>query len=902
MASHGISTQSTRPIMSGLIRLIRVLSFIRPIVMASVGVMLLTACNNSNTSSNGDAIEIIDKILRIRIERSIENDGAVFLADSSATIVFEVEEMDGSVLSPAEAGITISCALDGGPLQACVSPVLFSAIQEGEHLLNLLVRADEAEETPGSFRFVIDKTAPLGSLAFVEGLATLDPDVTVQISGHDTQGGVDTVSGISEMQVCNDPMFAGCVWEPFSSTRPWQLANSSDGPKTVYGRLRDRAGNVSATLTSTITIDGDEDGDEVPNSVDNCPLLPNADQANNDSDSQGDVCDNDDDNDGVNDGGDNCPFVANGAGQGDQADNDHDALGDACDPDDDNDGVLDVSDNCPFIKNGPAEDDQANNDGDSLGDACDSDDDNDGVFDGSDNCPFDFNPGQEHHDNDALGDACDPDDDNDGILDGLDNCPIHFNTNQADHESDGLGDVCDPDDDNDGVDDDSDNCPLVQNPGQEQHDNDALGDACDPDDDNDGDLDALDNCPLIANSNQANNDGDAQGDVCDPDDDNDGIDDTVDNCPLDSNPDQGDVDQDGLGDVCDLVFRDHYDVALAENTALDLFSSTVVWDFDTFYTYATHENPEPVGSNGDQVFLMSMDVAGTGTVPETILGNDGVIEGDVDCSQSGRFGNGCFFDGGTNGTNDLIRVGHDSAYELAEGSISFWYNVERRSGNQQAFISKDVSGNGLGGHLSIYMEDRKVKVRLQDQFSSLYLSSASSDTHSHQWQHVVFVFGPGGMQLFVDAKLVDQNADPRGVSGNQENLVLGASTHQSGGGMTVWPLEGSLDDVVIWTRRLQASEIDELFFGAANADGMIQSVPIPTGGEISSLRGDWTFSGSGLSVEISFDEGTTWCPMADGVYLNNAACPLTGVDQFIYRMFFTDSSAVDLIQFNWSHP
>ena len=45
----------------------------------------------------------------------------------------------------------------------------------------------------------------------------------------------------------------------------------------------------------------DSDGDGVPDESDNCPDDANADQANNDSDSLGDVCDPDDDNDGLSD-------------------------------------------------------------------------------------------------------------------------------------------------------------------------------------------------------------------------------------------------------------------------------------------------------------------------------------------------------------------------------------------------------------------------------------------------------------------------------------------------------------------------------------------------------------------------------------------------------------------------
>ncbi|MCG8668809.1 MAG: thrombospondin type 3 repeat-containing protein [Pseudomonadales bacterium] len=53
---------------------------------------------------------------------------------------------------------------------------------------------------------------------------------------------------------------------------------------------------------------GDLDNDGVINQTDNCPSNANSNQANNDGDSLGDVCDNDDDNDGAADGSDCQPM------------------------------------------------------------------------------------------------------------------------------------------------------------------------------------------------------------------------------------------------------------------------------------------------------------------------------------------------------------------------------------------------------------------------------------------------------------------------------------------------------------------------------------------------------------------------------------------------------------------
>ncbi|MEP0842594.1 MAG: FG-GAP repeat protein [Phycisphaerae bacterium] len=87
----------------------------------------------------------------------------------------------------------------------------------------------------------------------------------------------------------------------------------------------------------TLQVPNDSDGDGVPNELDNCPFVYNADQKDFDRDGVGDVCDacTDLDGDGYGNPGyakntcplDNCPTVYNPT----QADQDLDGRGDACD-------------------------------------------------------------------------------------------------------------------------------------------------------------------------------------------------------------------------------------------------------------------------------------------------------------------------------------------------------------------------------------------------------------------------------------------------------------------------------------------------------------------------------------------------------------------------------------------
>ncbi len=464
----------------------------------------------------------------------------------------------------------------------------------------------------------------------------------------------------------------------------------------------------------------DTDNDGVGEVCDNCPFAFNPNQADNDNDGEGDACEDDTDGDGVPDffgpsaipctGGvtamcnDNCPTVPNA----DQADMDEDFVGDACDAEIDGDFILNTNDNCPFVPN-PL---QNNSDADSFGDLCDNcqttnnddqlNDDADSFGNACDNCPQMDNPDQLNLDGDGLGDVCDTDDDNDGVSDnddpddasalvcgdvdgdGCDDCSVGVDgfgpladndvaNDGPDTDSDGLCNVGDADDDNDGVldgddpddasasvcgDTDSDGCddcsvgvdgfgPLpdsnVANDGLDT-DSDGLCNAGDADDDNDGVLDAAD-----TNDANASVCGDSDGDGCDDcsvgvdgfgpladndpgndgdDNDVDGICNTGDNCVDVGNVDQANNDGDTQGNACDT--DDDNDGVLDDNDPDDS-SPSVCGDADA-----------------DGCDDCSVGVDGFGPLADNDVANDG-----VDTDSDGRCNAGDVDDDNDGVTDDL---------------------------------------------------------------------------------------------------------------------------------------------------------------------------------------------------------------------------------------------------------
>ena len=118
------------------------------------------------------------------------------------------------------------------------------------------------------------------------------------------------------------------------------LAVSGDG-RTLVGDGTRADGRYEAWRARIFEVpvdlgEHDADGDGVPDAVDVCPDEFDPQQADNDGDGQGDLCDDDDDNDTALDVDDNCPFDANPG----QFDTDQDGMGDVCDVDACFDGIV----------------------------------------------------------------------------------------------------------------------------------------------------------------------------------------------------------------------------------------------------------------------------------------------------------------------------------------------------------------------------------------------------------------------------------------------------------------------------------------------------------------------------------------------------------------------------------
>ncbi|MEM6472620.1 MAG: discoidin domain-containing protein, partial [Planctomycetota bacterium] len=129
-----------------------------------------------------------------------------------------------------------------------------------------------------------------------------------------------------------------------------------------------------------------------------------------------------------------------------------------------------------------------------------------------------------------------------------------------------------------------------------------------------------------------------------------------------------------------------------------------------------------------------------------------------------------------NGVDQFVEVSHQEEQELANGAFELTFNTSDAS-QRQTLFSKDNSGFDSGGHITASMIDGRIEIRLQSDSESYYVYSnliASGTDYALR-----FEFGDGGMRLFLDGVLVDQNAYDGGLQGNENALVIAASTRKS---------------------------------------------------------------------------------------------------------------------------
>jgi Concanavalin A-like lectin/glucanases superfamily len=196
------------------------------------------------------------------------------------------------------------------------------------------------------------------------------------------------------------------------------------------------------------------------------------------------------------------------------------------------------------------------------------------------------------------------------------------------------------------------------------------------------------------------------------------------------------------------------------------------------------------------------------------------------------------------GRSQHVVVPHRPEWLLEQGVVVLDFTADRLKG-AQGLLSKDAKGNLDGGHLTIWLDEGKVVVRLQDQKSEYVVQSPAKTVKKGVPTRLALAFGPGGVKLYVDGNVAGSHAYQGGLQGNQEPLVIGARDWKSSPGAAD-NLEaffaGTIGALALYGRSLDAPAIAALG---------------PAGTALAQVAGPDTGVSQPLSVEVVLEETIT---------------------------------------------
>jgi len=197
----------------------------------------------------------------------------------------------------------------------CGRILFYGKIATSASVLNEgIVASDSNTDHDVSGTFVNNGTIIDKGNHFIQGTivnnGSLVRDIEVASQGTITPFAIGGTNGSTFAANMTSPG-QGVIGSINTGANSFTASNLSDGTYVGSSTFTPAGCASSIYQINVIVTEDDTDGDGVPNDMDNCPNIANANQANNDMDAEGDVCDDDDDNDGFDDVDDCAPFDAN---------------------------------------------------------------------------------------------------------------------------------------------------------------------------------------------------------------------------------------------------------------------------------------------------------------------------------------------------------------------------------------------------------------------------------------------------------------------------------------------------------------------------------------------------------------------------------------------------------------
>ena len=159
---------------------------------------------------------------------------------------------------------------------------------------------------------------------------------------------------------------------------------------------------------------------------------------------------------------------------------------------------------------------------------------------------------------------------------------------------------------------------------------------------------------------------------------------------------------------------------------------------------------------------------------------------------------------------EFVQVADDSSLDITSAiTIAGWVNVDtsKSGGRNQYMVDKQNI------YSVIIKDDETIQFYMKNVAPASMISSGSISLN--QWHHIAVTFdsavGSNDKKIYIDGVL-DSEISTTGTIGSDNNVLrLGCYSNSGGSCATSWHFDGSMDDIMIFNKALNQSELSEIY-------------------------------------------------------------------------------------------
>lgn len=125
---------------------------------------------------------------------------------------------------------------------------------------------------------------------------------------------------------------------------------------------------------------------------------------------------------------------------------------------------------------------------------------------------------------------------------------------------------------------------------------------------------------------------------------------------------------------------------------------------------------------------------------------------------------------------DHIEVEHDASLELPQGTFAMRFAANDMA-KKQGLFSKDFTDNRDGGDFTAFVDQGRIKVRLQSANDEVVAKTPEGSVQPGKEYHLAVTFGPRGLWVYLDGRMMAWQPEfTQGLEHNTRDLAIGANT------------------------------------------------------------------------------------------------------------------------------